>query len=293
MYDFPHLWHQWPWHWLVHVCQRWRSVIFASSKSNILNLKLSFEPLTHVELLDIWPPLPIVIRNFDHPRESDYNFDSVLMLRDRICAIHLRYSRIYKLERLVSAMQEQFPALTYLMLDYNPFHRPPAPALPVRFLGGHAPCLQALDLHSIVFPALPKLLLSATDLVRLTFRSVPRWSRACPRWPTSNRSLNLLTGSFRLCRICATARLRPSCLSSLAQNGSKFGGSNGQVNVDREQYLEYLRPFIAVETLFLSGRLVPFTMPILTEAVQAVTELLPAHRKLTLEEFPSFPRVVL
>jgi hypothetical protein len=30
-------------------------------------------------------------------------------------------------------------------------------------------------------------------------------------------------------------------------------------------------------------------MPVLTEAVQAVTELLPAHRKLTLEEFPSFP----
>ena len=98
MYDFPHLWHQWPWHWLVHVCQRWRSVIFASSKSNILNLKLSFEALTHVELLDIWPPLPIVIRDFDHPRESDYNFDSVLMLRDRICAIHFRYSRIYQLE---------------------------------------------------------------------------------------------------------------------------------------------------------------------------------------------------
>jgi hypothetical protein len=150
------------------------------------------------------------------------------MLRNHICAIHLRYSTIYQLERLVSAMQEQFPALTYLMLDYNPFHRPPAPALPVRFQGGHAPRLQALELHTIVFPALPKLLLSATDLVRLIFRSVPlgifyprRWSRACPRWPTSNRSLNLLTGSSRLCRICATARLRPSCLSSLAQNGSK------------------------------------------------------------------------
>lgn len=163
------------------------------------------------------------------------------MLRDRICAIHLRYPRIYQLERLVSAMQEQFPALTYLMLDYNPFHRPPVPALPVRFLGGHAPRLQALELHSIVFPALPKLLLSATDLSASSFGRCRnpgifyprRWSRAYPRWPTSNRSLNLLTGSFRLCRICATARLPPSCLSSLAQNGSKSGGSNGQVNVDR------------------------------------------------------------
>jgi hypothetical protein len=110
---------------------------FASS--DILDMKL-----THLELLGIWPPLPIIIRNVYHPRKSDYEFDSVLMHRDRISAIHLRYSRSFGLEGLVSAMQGQFPALTFLMLVYLPIHRPPAPALPIQFLGGHAPRLQTL-----------------------------------------------------------------------------------------------------------------------------------------------------
>jgi hypothetical protein len=42
-----------------------------------------------------------------------------------------------------------------------------APALPDEFLGGSAPRLQYLRLNSISFPALPELLLSATDLVHL------------------------------------------------------------------------------------------------------------------------------
>jgi len=95
----------------------------------------------------IWPPLPIIIRNiyhfrYDHSRESDYKFNSVLLHRDRICQIHLRYSRRSQFERLVSAMQGQFPALTHLALDYFSIRKPTAPALPDWFLGGHAPRLQ-------------------------------------------------------------------------------------------------------------------------------------------------------
>jgi len=159
---------------LAHVCKRWRSVIFASS--NILNRKLIFEPVTRLELLGIWPPLPIIIRNVNRPRKSDYNFDFVLMHRDRICAIHLLYSRSSQLDRRVSAMQGQFPALTHLMLDcfaIQRIRRRSVPALPVQFLGGHAPRLQTLELYCISFPTLPKHLLSATDLVRLTLRSMP------------------------------------------------------------------------------------------------------------------------
>jgi hypothetical protein len=49
-------------------------------------------------------------------------------------------------------MQGQFPALTLLMLDCFPIQRirrRSIPALPVHFLGGHAPRLQALELHYI------------------------------------------------------------------------------------------------------------------------------------------------
>jgi hypothetical protein len=41
------------------------------------------------------------------------------------------------------------------------------------FLAGTAPRLQFLELRFIAFPALPKLLLSATDLVHIDLRRIP------------------------------------------------------------------------------------------------------------------------
>jgi hypothetical protein len=43
---------------------------------------------------------------------------------------------------------------------------------------------------------------------------------------------------------------------------------DGEVDIGRAQWLEFLRRFIAVETLSLSMRLVPFIMLVLTEEVQ-------------------------
>jgi hypothetical protein len=48
------------WYRLIHVCQKWRSVVFAAP--NFLNLRLVCGPRTRVELTGIWPPLPIIIR---------------------------------------------------------------------------------------------------------------------------------------------------------------------------------------------------------------------------------------
>lgn len=60
------------------------------------------------------------------------------MRRDRTCAIHSVIQEVSRLERLVSAMQGQFPVLTYLVLDYFPVRRPSALALPVgRYYGGY------------------------------------------------------------------------------------------------------------------------------------------------------------
>jgi hypothetical protein len=47
------------WHRLVHVCRRWRSVVFASP--NFLDLGLLCDTRTRVELEGICPPLPIII----------------------------------------------------------------------------------------------------------------------------------------------------------------------------------------------------------------------------------------
>jgi hypothetical protein len=60
-------------------------------------------------------------------------------------------------------MQESFPALTTLDLQ----SRGEMASVADSFLGGSAQHLRYLRLLSIPFPALPKLLSSATDLVNL------------------------------------------------------------------------------------------------------------------------------
>ena len=156
----------WRWHRLVHVCQRWRSVVFGSP--NFLDLRLDCGPKTRVELIGIWPPFPIIIRTLElWPMPKDYDFDAALVHHNRVREIYLCYLTRLQLQRLVSAMQEQFPSLTHLMLGLVDDGYP-APELPDGFLGGSAPRLKSLELFFIGFPALPKFLLSATHLVHLT-----------------------------------------------------------------------------------------------------------------------------
>ena len=158
---------------MVHVTRRWRSVVFASPK--FLELRLVCGPGTRMELTSIWPPLPIIIRNIiDLHMPEDYDFDSAIAHHNRICEILLRLTSS-QLQRLASAMQKEFPELIHLRLDFVRFHSrlTRAPTLPDGFLGGSAPRLQSLELHSITFVALPQLLLSATNLVRLTLSSIP------------------------------------------------------------------------------------------------------------------------
>ena len=48
------------WHTLVHVCRRWRHVVFGSPSRLVLRLFCVNKRL--VKVLDIWPELPIIIR---------------------------------------------------------------------------------------------------------------------------------------------------------------------------------------------------------------------------------------
>ena len=175
----------WWWYRLVHVCRRWRSIIFASP--NFLELRLVCGPRTPMELIGIWPPLPIIMTNSfkfssrtrdkerDYQRTpEDYDFDAATVHPNRVREICFFRLTISMLQRLGSAtlMQEQFPALTRLILHQGRYAHP-VPALPDRFLGGSAPLLQYLELDCVSFPALPKFLLSTTHLVRLILRYIP------------------------------------------------------------------------------------------------------------------------
>ncbi len=121
--------------------------------------------------LGIWPPLPLSIRHdtWDPDRENE-NTIAALKLRDRVSEISINCLRSSVLERLTAAMLEPFPALASLYLGYGGNI---APVLPEAILGGSTPSLQTIVLAGIAFPALPKLLLSATRLVSIRLWRIP------------------------------------------------------------------------------------------------------------------------
>ncbi|KAI0288890.1 hypothetical protein BC826DRAFT_650569 [Russula brevipes] len=160
------------WYTLVHVCQRWRSVVFASTHRPNLQLRCTYK--TPVEkMLDIWPAFPIIIKDgrgrVSRVKGAD-NIVAALGHPDRVCRIDLCSIPTSVLERFAAEMKDPFPKLTYLGLHTD---IKMASVLPDSFLGGSAPRLQTLRLHGIPFPAIPKLLSSASDLVDLRLWGIP------------------------------------------------------------------------------------------------------------------------
>ncbi|KAH9980887.1 hypothetical protein BGW80DRAFT_1247742 [Lactifluus volemus] len=159
------------WYDLVHVCQRWRFVVFASPLS--LDLHLYCTPGTPVrEGLDVWPPLPITIWSGPGPGYLGDNVIAALEHPDRVREIWL-FNLHPSLGRLITAMQKPFPALENLCLEIDDKIGQTVPALANTFLDGFAPHLQSLTLNGIPFPTLPRLLLSSNGLSRLHLRNIP------------------------------------------------------------------------------------------------------------------------
>ena len=177
-----HAAHTWPWKRLVHVCQKWRSLVFASPHS--LDLRLFCDPRTPVrKTLDIWPDLPIIIRAdlassaYIYRNSEDENIVAALEHRDRVFKVELKNMTSYLLPGFTPVMLQPFPALAELCLSSDNYA---TPVLPDGFLGGSVPNLQYLDLDGIPFPALTKFLLSATHLVRLRLRRIQHTEHISP-----------------------------------------------------------------------------------------------------------------
>jgi hypothetical protein len=161
------------WHTLVHVCQKWRNVVFWSSSR--LDLKLHWTPRTPAKrMLDIWPPLPIIVHHFGITASEwrMHNITTALKQNDRVCQIALEPIPGWQWEKFMTAMSHPFPTLTHLRLKSDDERETP-PVAPGSFLGGSTPRLRFLWLEHIPFPGLPKLLLSTTDLVDLRLWQIP------------------------------------------------------------------------------------------------------------------------
>ena len=155
------------WQTLVHVCRRWRSLVFGSPRR--LNLRLVCSGKTPArDTLGVWPAFPLSIVCGKMAKSVD-NIIAVLEHSNRVCHINLDFKGL-DLDKLSAAMQVPFPELAILSLSSND---ETVSALPDSFLGGSAPRLETLLLDRIPFPGLPKLLLSATDLVELFLENIP------------------------------------------------------------------------------------------------------------------------
>ncbi|KAF8502392.1 hypothetical protein F5888DRAFT_1800904 [Russula emetica] len=105
------------WYRLAHICQRWRNLILGSASYLGLCLVCTYgTPVA--DMLAHSPPLPLVIDYYDHDitAEGEEAIIFALEQQDRVRRIRLNIS-VRKLQKLIKAMDGEYPILEYLVLD--------------------------------------------------------------------------------------------------------------------------------------------------------------------------------
>ena len=184
-----------PWRTIVHVCRRWRSVVFASPRR--LDVQVIYTPERQVKvMLDTWPNLPIHISARGHKafpwHGEEQSLIAALEHTDHICQIQLREFSCSQLERISLAMQKPFPALTGLNIRGS--NVMPMAVVPQAFLGGSAQHLRSCNLVDVEFPGYGNYFGPPITLLLFIFGIFPipcthrlrEWPRASPRCPVSN-----------------------------------------------------------------------------------------------------------
>ena len=186
------------WHSLVHVCRRWRHTVFTSPHRLDLTLFCTYGTPVRKNL-DCWPPFPIImdystLSNHRSPAPN-YEDDIIAALEhpDRVRGIKLTVTSSL-LAKVAPAMQEPFPEMTTLWLSSKDRN---IPIIPDVFLSSTAPHLQQIYLAGVSFPALPALLLSASDLIDLELKDIPQGDYLSPE--AMSTSLAALSRLNTLC----------------------------------------------------------------------------------------------
>ncbi|KAN0114347.1 hypothetical protein V8E52_006843 [Russula decolorans] len=189
------------WQSLVHVCRRWRSLVFLSPRR--LNLRLFCTPETPARnTLDVWPTLPLIIKGTVLSSTDSDNVIAALEQSNRICQVKLRgLGR----QEVLAAMQVTFPELTELLLVSRD---DTMPVIPDSFLDGSAPRRVAFHFRGcqncFCLPRTSSTFGSPISPIPGTFHP-KRWSlpsALCPaseRFPLNSDPLNLaLTGEAKV-----------------------------------------------------------------------------------------------
>ena len=155
--DYPvRLWKStWKWDRLVHVCQRWRQIVFASpNRLQIQLLCASGTPIkTH---LSCWPAFPIILSYSVGEGLSisdEYNVLSALEHSNRIGTLDLTVTTT-QLDKLVKVMQKSsYPALGCLVFAVNDSDDELPAVFPGAFLNGSVPCFMTARITRHFLPS--------------------------------------------------------------------------------------------------------------------------------------------
>jgi hypothetical protein len=170
------------WQTLVHVCRRWRGIVFASPRRLDLKLFCTRRRSANSKALDIWPELPIVIFAKNLKSKKDVtNVVGALRHHNRVCKIYYLKgpNRRFGDSLLTEFAEMDEPLLALTSLKLFSFGQN-VPVLPDSFLGGSAPHLRSLHLHGIGYPSIGKLLSSTTNLVRFSLWRIPHSGYIAP-----------------------------------------------------------------------------------------------------------------
>ena len=268
------------WQTLVHVCRRWRCIVFASPRR--LDLKLY---CTGKRLVDsnTWPALPIVIVTEDmQSKEEAINIIAALRHHNRVCKIDCSSEKFQNLLlKEFAAIDEPFLALTSLALSsYR--RQQNVPVLPDSFLGGSAPFLRSLHLHGIPYPSVGKLLLSTTNIVELNLSCIPRSGYISPEtivpcMSTLARLESLKLGfQYPLSRVHRASRHPPPLTRAVLPNLTSLY-FNGDV-----EYLEGILSQIEIPILdhsrFYFFNQLLFDTPLLGHFIRRTEAFMEIHR---------------
>jgi hypothetical protein len=108
------------WYRLTHVCQRWRNLILGSASYLDLCLVCTYgTPVA--DMLAHSPPLPLVIDYHDHDITAEDEEEIILALEQRDRVHRIRFDiPVLKLQKLIMAIDGEYPNLKYLILRDPP-----------------------------------------------------------------------------------------------------------------------------------------------------------------------------
>ena len=257
--------------------------MFASPRR--LDLKLFCTPQRSVnsKTLDIWPELPIVLKDDDlEPKENHVTIMiAALRHRNRVCKISFSCYGQYQDSPLLkefAAIDEPFPALTALSLFV---YEPNVPVLPDSFLGGSAPRLRSLDLLGIPYPSIGTLLSSTTNLVELSLCGISHSGYISPETiapclPTLTRLESLELGFQHPRSQAHRANRHPPPLTRVVLPSLTFLVFHGDIEYLEDILSQIETPILEYSKFYFFNQLV-FDTPLLGHFIRRTETFIASH----------------